>query len=183
MKPGDRQQRGRNRALGGHQHGRRGRQAQRPGCAQSQIGSSPGGAVVHALHTSRHFARQQPAEDEAQSPGNERASAWRTERSWRSRCVRSWGSVAKAAIRRFTGGVVATTYPPMMIITICMVNGTKRPEVLDALDRQFAGRLTQAETDQKHEYDSQQREYQGIGKPALAPVCQSSSRSGLIHFR
>src|ERR1017187_9064861 len=36
-----------------------------------------------------------------------------------------FGIPAKARIRRFTTGVVATTYPPMMIITICMVNGTR----------------------------------------------------------
>ncbi len=35
-----------------------------------------------------------------------------------------FGSLANATIKRFTMGVVATTYPPMMTITICMVNGT-----------------------------------------------------------
>ncbi len=40
-------------------------------------------------------------------------------------CRGVFGIPAKARMARYTMGVEATTYPPTMIITICMVKGTR----------------------------------------------------------
>ena len=40
------------------------------------------------------------------------------------------GMVASQRIRPRTSGVLASTYPPMMIITICMVKGTNDQKLL-----------------------------------------------------
>jgi hypothetical protein len=50
-----------------------------------------------------------------------------------------FGIPAKARIAQYTMGVEATTYPPMMIITICIVNGTKHQKSLPPWMASFAG--------------------------------------------
>src|ERR1022692_2380288 len=49
------------------------------------------------------------------------------------------GTPASQRIARYTSGVDATTYPPMMIITICMVNGTSDQKLLPPAMASFDG--------------------------------------------
>ncbi|HEV3304811.1 MAG TPA: hypothetical protein VGZ91_00110 [Candidatus Sulfotelmatobacter sp.] len=50
-----------------------------------------------------------------------------------------FGIPAKARIAQYTMGVEATTHPPMMIITICTVNGTKDQKFWPPWRASFAG--------------------------------------------
>ena len=80
-----------------------------------------------------------------------------------------FGTRASATIRRFTAGVVATTYPPMMIITICMVNGTSVQKFFTPWMASLPADSCRQQSGEEDDQNAQQREHQRIGKPALAP--------------
>jgi hypothetical protein len=61
-----------------------------------------------------------------------------------------------------------------MIITICMVKGTR---VQKFLNREFRGALMKQQPDNKNYHDSDQRKNQRIRKPALAPVGKSQTKA------
>ena len=84
----------------------------------------------------------------------------------------------------------------MMIITICMVNGTSVQKFLPPWMASLAGLCCKQKADDKDHHDSQQRKDQRIGKPSLAPVGEPQAKthqalfprcrvllSGQVHIR